>query len=296
MIESSSLKEYYKSIENKERASYEMQSKNAAITIWKGYDRKNQSNVIIKIFNLAEDKYNEYYTESTAYKNLSHSKIITPYAYGIITDNYEKEYGIIVLPYAEGGDLLKALEEQEWKYKENEFLRFAYNLISTIHYFHSKGLIHRDLKIENIVLKSAHYQQNRFPFDPDSFMIIDFGSSMYIHDNNYDINKPFRKTISYTPPEYMNQKAISKKYDIYSAGIILYILVTAELPSFCNQIDIDDEVYEYDIDEYFYQDEWEYVDSKIQDLIKSMLNFDPSKRPDTESILTLKIFSNKDSK
>ena len=56
MIESSSLKEYYKSIENKERASYEMQSKNAAITIWKGYDRKNQSNVIT--YKISKQKWN----------------------------------------------------------------------------------------------------------------------------------------------------------------------------------------------------------------------------------------------
>lgn len=293
MILSETLQAYIeRNIKNIQEISEDQKSNNSAITIYKAYDVQSNQNVIIKEFDLLGDQFNEYQAEITSYNNLHHNNIISPIKYGIINENGQK-HGFIILPYIEGGDLFSALKSKIWEYKENDFIQFAYHLISVIDYIHSKGIIHRDLKHGNILLEMVNIQPDSFSFDPSLFRIIDFGSSIRNYEENSNSNNNFRSTFEYMPPEYINSQTITYKYDIFSAGIILYVLITNEFPNFEYDYDYNNhatEFYQYDIDDYFYQDEWEYVSEEIKDLIKAMLTYDYDLRPDANSLLKFKIF------
>ena len=294
MILGQSLQAYIeRNIKNIQEISEDKKSNNSAITIYKAYDIQSNQNVIIKEFDLLRDQFDEYQTEITSYENLNHNNIISPVKYGIIDEDGQM-HGFIILPYVKGGDLFSALKTKIWEYKENDFIQFAYHLISVIDYIHSKGIIHRDLKHENILLEIVNIQPDTFSFNPSLFRIIDFGSSIRNYDENSNTNNYFRNTFEYIPPEYINSKTITYKYDIFSAGIILYVLITGEFPNFEYDYDNNNnaiEFYQYNIDEYFYQAEWEYVSEEIKDLIKSTLTYDYNLRPDANRLLKFKIFS-----
>lgn len=85
-----------------------------------------------------------------------------------------------------------------------------YQLISTLNYIHTQGIVHRDLKSENIL------------FDGENITIIDFGTSK--HYSKEELMKKTIGTTIYMAPEVVNGN-YNEKCDIWSAGVILYILL-----------------------------------------------------------------------
>jgi calcium-dependent protein kinase len=90
-----------------------------------------------------------------------------------------------------------------------------------MNYIHNKGFVHRDLKPENICL-----EQNNF------VKIIDFGTA-----RKFTKGKKLRQVIGtpfYMAPEIFNEKKYNEKADIWSLGIVMYILLTGKAPYFGN--------------------------------------------------------------
>lgn len=150
--------------------------------------------------------------EVTILKNLDHPNIIKIYEF------YEDEFNLyLVLDMCTGGELLDAILK---KGSLNEQLAAEYmrQILSTVVYLHSQNIIHRDLKLENMLLETP--QDN-------NIKIIDFGASTYYKPGKLESLRV--GTVNYIAPEVLKKK-YNEKCDIWSCGVIMYILLSGTLP------------------------------------------------------------------
>ena len=121
-----------------------------------------------------------------------------------------------------GGELLKALAVKR-KVKEKNVKKVIKNLLIGLAHIHSKGIMHRDLKPENLMLKSSKRMHKA--------KLIDFGLATFV-----DVDEFLYKrcgTPGFVAPEVIilgAKEKYSEKCDIFSAGVIFYILLTGESP------------------------------------------------------------------
>lgn len=126
----------------------------------------------------------------------------------------------IVLEYASGGEFYKYIQEKK-RLKENESCRLFAQLISGVHYMHSKGMAHRDLKLENLLL-------DRF----ENLIITDFGFVNEFHPGKHELMKTSCGSPCYAAPELVvsSRPYQAKKADLWSCGIILFAILAGYLP------------------------------------------------------------------
>ncbi|CXI92292.1 serine/threonine protein kinase KIN, putative [Plasmodium berghei] len=178
--------------------------------------------VAIKILNkkklLRIISYDKILREIKIHKKIDHNHICRFYE---VHENKNNIY--MILEYLGNGDLLTYICKNS-NINENIAKRILYQLISAIEYLHKINIVHRDLKPENILLDHNN-----------NIKLIDFGLSTIYSKNNFlqtSCGSPF-----YTPPEIL----LGKKYnpeltDVWSLGIILFLLLNKKLPFNHNDI------------------------------------------------------------
>ena len=178
--------------------------------------------------------------------------------------------------------LLKKMEDDDETFSEKDAAIIFKQIVSAIHYCHSQGIAHRDLKMENVLFL---YKTQDSPIK-----IIDFGLSESVQIVNHkDLleNKNINMTGSVGTPHYISPEVLQGKYnqkcDIWSAGVILYAILSGSFPFDGNT---DKEIYKcilkkkYD----FKDEEWKNISEEAKDLIKHML-CDEDKRYTAEMVL-----------
>lgn len=180
----------------------------------------------------------------------------------------------IVLEYASGGELFDYILNHKYL-KENIAKKFFAQLVSGVDYLHSKGLIHRDLKLENLLL-----DKNK------NIIITDFG---FVNSfTNGSLMKTSCGSPCYAAPELVLTQTPyqGKKVDIWSLGIILYAMLAGYLP-------FDDDPSNEDgsdiIKLYHYICKTpltfpEYISPLPRDLLRKIIIPDPKKRIDINAI------------
>ena len=131
-----------------------------------------------------------------------------------------QDYIYIVMESLSGGDLFTYLEERDFKISEARAKELIHQLATALYYLHSFGIAHRDLKPENILMENKS--------DTACCKIVDFGLSKIIGPNESSTD-PFG-TLSYVAPEVLMQKPYGKEVDIWSLGVITYLLLSKVLP------------------------------------------------------------------
>lgn len=201
---------------------------------------------------------------------------------GLINDNIIKMYDVnhfqnhvcLIMEYAINGDLKNYILKKNGFLEENEARTFFVQIVKGVYYCHSKHIVHRDLKLENILLDENMVCK-----------IADFGLSDFV---NVDQNiKTEAGTKAYIAPEIIfNQTTNSSvfKLDIWALGILLFIM-TQGFPPFKD--------FEKEGLKYFENHPLKYsndVSDNLKDLISLMLQVDPNKRPIIVEVLNHKWF------
>lgn len=141
-------------------------------------------------------------------RKLGHENIIKLY------EVHESDSFIyLVLELLRGGELFERIVKKGI-YTEKDAAILMKKLLSALDFMHSKGIMHRDIKPENLILKDM---DNNY-----DVKIADFGLATIVQQNEY----LFRRcgTPGYVAPEILADERYDQKVDVFSAGVILYIL------------------------------------------------------------------------
>lgn len=128
----------------------------------------------------------------------------------------------LVMEYASGGELLDFIVKRGQPTEEEAWTVFR-QIVSCVAYCHKKSLIHRDLKLENILLSR--------PDAYDDIRVVDFGISGF-YSATHSCEKTNAGSLKYMPPEVLSGRNIDANpaIDVWSMGCILHALVLGKLP------------------------------------------------------------------
>ena len=222
---------------------------------------------IKKIFKSNEDLLSdgEIMDEIEILKCLNHPDIVK-----IIEFYGTEEAYYIVNEFCPWGELYNKANGQM---SETQISVIFRQILSGLSYLHSKNIVHRDLKLENILISDKEYIEatKEEYFD---VKIIDFGNARIFNNNN--LNKPIVGSIYYIAPEVFNKK-YNMECDLWSAGVILYMLITG-----CPPFDGEDnkKIMEKIKIGIFDKNNINYKNAsfEVKDLISKLLVIEPNKR------------------
>ena len=181
------------------------------------YNRDTAETRAVKIFKKqlyqSELKRSNLLSEISILKSLYHPNIIRIYEF---FEDSRRLY--IVMEYCSGGELFGEIIKRK-NFNEIHAAQIMHQIFSALAYMHSKNVIHRDLKPENILLEEQH--------DVLNIKIIDFGTATLTNGQKV---KGMIGTPYYIAPEVISGE-YDCRADIWSAGVILYILLSG-LPPF----------------------------------------------------------------
>lgn len=183
-----------------------------------GVHKYTNTKVAVKIITKSKLKDNEYElirSELDIMKLFHHPHLVR------LLDHFENsEYIYIVMEYLSGGDLINLVTEREKKLSEAEAAIIVKQIAQGIKYLNNYGVIHRDIKPENIMLKEKN--------DLNSLKIIDFGLTKTLAPNEKLAEG--MGTITFVAPEVIQRNPYNKAVDVWSIGVVLYYLLSGNLP------------------------------------------------------------------
>ena len=191
-------------------------------------------------------------------------------------DIYENEnYIYIIMEYCSGGDLLSYFEYNEYELPEEKVCEIIHKLSMAIYYLHSYGIVHRDLKPENILMTDLSPKAD--------IRLLDFGLSKII-GNDEKCTEPYG-TLSFVAPEVLQGKPYDKSVDLWSIGIITFLLLCGYLP-------FDDKHSEREIARQTIQDPvpfedkiWNKYSPEAKTFVEGLLQKKPEKRYSIKEVL-----------
>ena len=267
----------------------------------------SDNTINMRINNISQSKFLK---EIQVLKSLDHPNIIKILEYYV-----DKNYHYIITELITGGELYDSIVKCP-KFNEKKVGYIMKQLLSALHYLHSKGIVHRDIKPENILVQSVkdykkikskeiddkqknnsvlninnindesnninkNNHNNSINYNLLNIKIIDFGASNYFNKNEkltLKIGSPY-----YIAPEVL-KKSYNEKCDIWSAGVVLYVMLTGNFPF----VGATSQKLFQNISTGKYKSngpEWEAISPEAKELINGMLQLDPNLRPSAADCL-----------
>ncbi len=179
----------------------------------------------------------------------------------------------LVMEFLQGGELFESIVQLE-KYSEKEAAEVIRSVASALKYLHGIGIVHRDLKPENLIYaKKNPYRELK---------VTDFGLAKL--KKRSEMLTTACGTPGYVAPEVLKKQEYNEAVDVWSLGVILYILLCGFPPFYHEQTQ---KLYALIKagDYQFPHDYWKDITDSAKELIRKMLTVDPKKRITVDQIL-----------
>ncbi|RID62126.1 hypothetical protein BRARA_E01219 [Brassica rapa] len=173
----------------------------------------------------------------------------------------------VVMELCGGGELSSRIEAHSY-YSEKDSAGILKSIVNALQTCHSMSVIHRDVKPENFLFSSE--------VENTVLKAIGFGSSVYIKQETELKRKVESKY--YLAPEVLQGKSYGKEIDIWSAGVILYLLLCGKHP-----FETESKIRRGSLD--LESKPWPCVSESAKDLVKKMLTKDPKSRISASDVL-----------
>ena len=233
--------------------------------------KNNRTNVsrAMKIINKEQGKLTpaeeqKLITGINILKQLDHPNIMKVYEYF----NSENEM-VIISELCTGGPLLKKLMRVR-RFKDQIAANIMSQLFSVAECCHQKGIIHGHLKLEDVLIESKEEAN----LDMFNIKVVDFGIEEIIKKKGTDDKNP--NSVRYAAPEVVNHKPYDSKCDLWSLGVIMYILLTGEQPFKGTYEEIVNGIKNKEIT--FTEEQKKMISQSAQDLILNLLKKSPKER------------------
>jgi serine/threonine-protein kinase len=185
--------------------------------VYKAYDSIDDRVVAVKILKdeyLANEEFRRRFkNESKAIAVLSHPNIVKVYDV-----SYGDRLQYIIMEYVEGITLKEYIDQVgtvTWK----EAVHFVTQILRALQHAHDKGIVHRDVKPQNIMLL-----QN------GNIKVTDFGIARFSRSETRTMSEGAIGSVHYISPEQARGDITDDKADIYSVGVVLYEMLTGQVP------------------------------------------------------------------
>jgi len=195
-------------------------------------------------------------------KKLSHTNILKLYE---VYEDDESFY--LVMELVKGKELFDKIVERGM-YSEKDAAHIIAQVVSAVEYLHENGIAHRDLKPENLLSAGDE--------DEEIVKIADFGFSKNFGEDGEKLMTSCGSP-GYVAPEILTAESYDKSVDMWSVGVIIYILLSGYPPFYADSAPalfkkIMDVKYDFD------DSVWDDISDSAKDLIRNLLVKDPAKR------------------
>lgn len=185
--------------------------------VYKAYDNVDDRIVAIKIlkdeFLNNEDFKRRFKNESKAIALLSHENIVRVYDV-----NFGEKLQYIVMEYIDGITLKEYINKQNsitW----NDAVYFMTQILRAVQHAHDKGIVHRDIKPQNIIL-----------LPNGTLKVTDFGIARFSRSETKTLTEQAIGSVHYIAPEQAKGEQTDERADIYSMGVVLYEMLAGKVP------------------------------------------------------------------
>ncbi len=185
--------------------------------VFRAYDLLEGREVSLKV--LRADKLGDqesrrrFYNESRAIALMSHPNIVN-----VLDVNFEGKLQYIVMEYVDGVTL-KDRMDQKGALSPEEATHYLRQILSALSHAHERGVVHHDIKPENILLLSDA-----------TVKVTDFGIASVPNFEDDTMSDETVGTVHYISPEQAKGEATDNRSDLYSVGVMMYALLTGKLP------------------------------------------------------------------
>ncbi len=185
--------------------------------VYKAYDNVADRIVAVKVlkeeFANNDEFKRRFKNESKAIALLSHPNIVKVYDV-----NFGEKIQYIVMEYIDGITLKEYINKQgaiTW----NDALFFMTQILHAVQHAHDKGIVHRDIKPQNIILLSS-----------GDIKVTDFGIARFSRSETRTLTEQAIGSVHYIAPEQAKGEYTDEKADIYSLGVVLYEMLAGDVP------------------------------------------------------------------
>ena len=186
--------------------------------VYRGVDEKNGNAIAVKVlkeeFLDNQELVRRFKNESKAISILDHPNIVKVYDVSV-TDRLQ----YIVMEYVDGITLKEYLKQRGGALTWKETVHFATQVLRALQHAHSKGIIHRDVKPQNIMLLAD-----------GSIKMMDFGIARFSRAQSQTVSDKAIGSVHYISPEQAKGDRTDARTDIYSVGVMLYEMLSGRLP------------------------------------------------------------------
>jgi len=198
--------------------------------------------------------------EVTIMRKIKHPNIVP------LEDVYEDEKRLyLVLKYIDGGELFERIIAKESGYSEKDARNIVHQILTAIDYLHSKNVVHRDLKPENLLCTGGDEDIHIF--------VTDFGFSRLLKDKEVLMTQC--GSPEYMAPEILECKPYERAVDMWSMGVLTYVLLTGCFPFWNDQPQL---LYELVSSVTYVWDEKLVISADAKDFVGKLLVKNPAAR------------------